>query len=68
MSEHRRGAGRPPFPGGTAKTRMFAIRMTSSEHAAIEAAASRVGKPVTQWARERLLAAVEVPPRDGVAC
>jgi len=36
---------------------MFALRLSDKERAAVEAAAARDGKPVTQWAREVLLAA-----------
>lgn len=36
---------------------MFAVRLTADEHAAIEAAAARDGKPVSQWARDVLLSA-----------
>jgi uncharacterized protein (DUF1778 family) len=53
----KRGPGRPAFAKGTAKTGMFAIRLSDEERKAIEAAADRAGKPVTQWAREVLLAA-----------
>ena len=57
MSAAKRGPGRPSFAEGTAKTGVFAIRLSSEERAVIAAAAERAGKPVTQWAREVLLAA-----------
>lgn len=58
MSEReKRGPGRPPKATGTAKVGVFAIRLSAEDRAAIEAAAARAGKPVTQWAREALLAA-----------
>ena len=42
------GPGRPAFAEGTARTGVFTIRLSDEE---------RAGKPVTQWAREMLLAA-----------
>lgn len=57
MSREKRGPGRPPMPEGAAKGNMFAVRLTPAERAAIDAAAERAGKGVTQWAREVLLAA-----------
>jgi hypothetical protein len=53
----KRGPGRPAFAEGTAKTAVFAIRLSDDERAAIDSAADRASKPVTQWAREALLAA-----------
>ena len=49
--------GRPPKERGTARTEVFAFKLSEEERAAIEAAAERDGKPVTAWARELLLAA-----------
>lgn len=57
MSREKRGPGRPPMPEGAAKATMFAIRLTPAERAAIDAAAERAGKGVSQWAREALIAA-----------
>lgn len=58
MSEQdKRGPGRPPLKNGTAKVGMFTLRLSAEERAAVIAAAERAGKPVTQWAREALLAA-----------
>ena len=42
---------------GTARVGVFTIRLSDDERTAIEDAAQRTGKPVTQWAREMLLAA-----------
>ena len=53
----KRGPGRPAFDDGTAKTGVFAIRLSAEERAAIDAAAAHAGIPVTQWARESLLRA-----------
>jgi uncharacterized protein (DUF1778 family) len=53
----KRGPGRPAFAEGTARTGVFAIRLSDEERAAIEAAAESTGKPVTQWAREALMLA-----------
>ena len=47
--------GRPPL-GDKAKAIVFTIRMSEAERDEIVAAAERAGKPVTQWAREKLLA------------
>lgn len=38
---------------------MFTLKMSEAERAKIRAAAERAGKPVTQWARNILLAAAE---------
>ena len=57
MSAAKRGPGRPSFAEGTAKTGVFTIRLSDEERTAIVAAAERAGKPITQWAREALLAA-----------
>jgi len=48
-------AGATGFRGGTARTGVFAIRLSDEERAAIEAAAERAGKQVTQCARDQLL-------------
>jgi len=53
----KRGPGRPPMREGTAKTGVFAIRLSEYERGAIEMAAGRAGKPITQWAREILVKA-----------
>lgn len=45
------------MPSGKAKVGMFAIRLSEEERAALQAAADRAGKPVTQWARDVLLSA-----------
>ena len=55
-SEKRR-PGRPAFADGTARTGVFAVRLSDEERKAIQAAATRAGKPVTRWAREALVAA-----------
>jgi hypothetical protein len=65
VSPRKRGPGRPAFAVGTAKTGVFAIRLSDEDRATIEAAAERAGKPVTGWARETLLAAARadgLPP------
>lgn len=55
MSARKRGPGRPAFAEGTAKTGVFAIRLSDAERHVILAAADRAKKPITQWAREILL-------------
>jgi transposase-like protein len=55
--------GRPPKPEGTARTGVFAFKLSEEERAAIVAAAERAGKPVTQWARETLLTSGLLYPR-----
>ncbi len=52
--------GRPPLAVGEAKATMFSLRLTPEERDAIGEAAKRVGKPVTQWAREALLSAASL--------
>ena len=47
--------GRPPLPEGTVKTIVFTLRVSEAERDAFAAAAARIGKPVTQWAREALV-------------
>lgn len=48
--------GRPPLPKGEARS-VFCLRFSDSERAAVDAAAKKSGEPVTQWARNTLLAA-----------
>lgn len=57
LGTSERGPGRPAFAEGTARTGVFTIRLSDDERAAIEAAAERAGKPVTQWARETMIEA-----------
>jgi hypothetical protein len=45
------------LPKGTARTGSFTVKVSDDERAKIEAAAAKVGKPATTWAREALLAA-----------
>jgi hypothetical protein len=47
--------GRPPLAEGTARTTVFALKLSENERAEIDAAAERAGVPVTQWARAILL-------------
>jgi hypothetical protein len=56
-----RGPGRPAFPKGTAKAVVFTLRLTVAEREALESEARRLGRPVTQWARDVLLASAGVP-------
>jgi uncharacterized protein (DUF1778 family) len=49
--------GRPPLAEGKAKGIVFTLRLSQDEQSALVAAAERAGKPVTQWARNVLLAA-----------
>ena len=44
---------------GTARTGVFAIRLSDEERGAIEMAAGRAGKPITQWARDVLIEAAK---------
>lgn len=57
MSAAKRAPGRPPKPEGTAKVGMFTLRLSEDERLAIEAAAERAGKSVSQWARDALVRA-----------
>jgi hypothetical protein len=59
-----RGPGRPAFAEGTARTAIFAIRLSEEERASLDAAAMRDSKMVTQWAREVLLAAATTGERS----
>ena len=52
--------GRPPLAEGTARTEVFAMKLSADERAAIDAAAERANMPVTQWARGALLEATRV--------
>ena len=56
-ANRKRGPGRPAFEEGTARTAVFTLKVSDQERAAINAAAERAGKPVSQWARETLVAA-----------
>jgi hypothetical protein len=58
-TQRKRGPGRPSFAEGTARTGVFTIKVSHQERAAIDAAAERAGKPVTQWAREIWVTASE---------
>ena len=49
--------GRPPLPKGEAREDVFTLRLNDEERRKLEVTARRAGKPVTQWAREVLLAA-----------
>ncbi len=53
----KRGRGRPPLAEGGARDVVFTLRLAEAERDELVAAAERAGKPVTQWARETLLAA-----------
>ena len=57
MSARPRGPGRPSAKMSTARTEVFTLRLSEEDRDAIDAAATRAGKPVTQWAREALLLA-----------
>jgi hypothetical protein len=46
---------------------VFTMRVTDQERDAFEAAARRAGKPVTQWARERLMTAATTEPESSAA-
>jgi uncharacterized protein (DUF1778 family) len=48
--------GRPPLPRGEARAVVFTLRLTDEERDALDRAAKLAGKPVTQWARETLVA------------
>jgi uncharacterized protein (DUF1778 family) len=52
--------GRPPLAEGKARDIVFTLRLAPDERDAIEAAAERAGKPVTQWARELLIGAAKL--------
>jgi hypothetical protein len=49
--------GRPPL-SERARAAVFTLRLSEPELAMLNAAAGKADKPVTQWAREALLAAV----------
>ena len=46
--------GRPPKPAGEAKDQVYQLRLTEAEREQWEAAAKRVGQPLSTWIRERL--------------
>lgn len=52
----RPGAGRP---AKFANPRVFTIRMDESDVRSLEEAAALAGKPVTEWARDKLIAAAK---------
>jgi hypothetical protein len=49
--------GRPTLGKGLARVPAFTVRLSEIERSEVYAAATKAGKPVTQWAREELLAA-----------
>ena len=55
MSGGRRG--RPALPPGEAKGSVFTLRLSVEERAELDEIAERLGEPVSQWARDVLLAA-----------
>lgn len=55
--------GRPPLAEEDVRDVFFKIRISPKERDEITAAAERDGKPVTQWAREILLATASSPWR-----
>ena len=63
MSGERKGPGRPAFRDGTARTGVFTLKLSDEERAAINAAAKRSGKSVSQWAREALLLSAGIASR-----
>ncbi len=46
--------GRPALPEGDVKE-VFAIRISRADREALQAAADRAGKSLTQWARDALI-------------
>lgn len=56
--KEKRGPGRPPFPAGAVRARMFVLRLSEAERADVIAAAKRAGShSPSDWARDVLLAA-----------
>lgn len=55
--------GRPPLPEGEAKARMFCLRLSPDERAAIDVAAGTAGESASEWARRVLLAAALIDRR-----
>lgn len=47
------------MPHGKAKGIMFAVRLTEAQRTAVDAAAARAGKAVSEWARQALVMAAE---------
>lgn len=56
--------GRPKLPAGEAKAGMMALRLRPDEQAAIESAAQKVGKSVSDYVRDTLLAKPPIPPSE----
>lgn len=54
----KRGPGRPKLSKGTARTEVFALKISRAERAELEVAAGEA--PITAWARETLLAAARL--------
>jgi hypothetical protein len=57
-----RKMGRPALGDGLARVPAFTVRLSEGERAAVYAAAEKAGKPVTQWAREAIVAAALACP------
>jgi hypothetical protein len=49
--------GRPKMPKGEAKAAVLTLRLTAAERRAADAAAKRAGLPVSEWARQAIVAA-----------
>jgi len=56
MTETKKKIGRPKLPKNEAR-KVFSLRFSAIERKRIEDAADKAKQPVTQWARETLLAA-----------
>jgi hypothetical protein len=56
MTETKKKIGRPKLPKGEARS-VFSLRFSQAERKKIETAAKKSGEPLTQWARNALLAA-----------
>jgi hypothetical protein len=55
MAARKRPRGRPKLPRGQERDVVLTLRLRPSERAQMERAARKAGKPISAWARERLL-------------
>ncbi len=54
-AKKKRPVGRPKLPKGQDRGSVLTLRLTAAERARIEQEAKKVGRGLSDWARERLL-------------
>lgn len=55
MAAKKRPVGRPKLPKGQDRAEVLTLRLTAAERARIDQEARKVGKTVSDWARDKLV-------------